>query len=393
MKKASEFIKKRRISPDDGYHYFFGYYDLQAYSADMKKHLCNRVPFMDRFPGKDDIAELGYIDLDTLKFVKLAETTAWNFQQGCMLQWNPLCEDEIIYNVRVTDSDNELPFRTCIQNIVTGKKRYCDRAVANVSPDGKYGLSINFARVYDFRPGYGYGGFKDPNFDIPQPDNDGVWLIDMLTGKSRLIIDYARITREFGNEKYLDSKFVVNHITFNTESNRFLFLNRNFPNTGKGWATTLFTSDLEGNLCLLLDSTMVSHYHWKNGSQILAYCNGDPNDRPGVYLIDDFTAKSFRYGEECFERGDIHTIYSPDRRFIMGDGYPDKEQHRSLYVYDSTDGSWDIFVRVYSDKPEFVDNRCDLHALWSPDGRRVSYDSTETKRREIYELDVSYIYD
>ena len=27
------------ITPDDGYNYFFGYYDLQPYDKDSKRHL------------------------------------------------------------------------------------------------------------------------------------------------------------------------------------------------------------------------------------------------------------------------------------------------------------------------------------------------------------------
>jgi len=90
----------RTISPNDGYHYFFGYYDLNTYHENGRYHLANRVRFMDRFPTKDDICELGYIDLETGEFIKFAETTAWNFQQGALLSYNKANYDEVFYNVR-----------------------------------------------------------------------------------------------------------------------------------------------------------------------------------------------------------------------------------------------------------------------------------------------------
>ncbi len=32
-------MKKHCITPGDGYHYFFGYYDLQPFSTDGQRHL------------------------------------------------------------------------------------------------------------------------------------------------------------------------------------------------------------------------------------------------------------------------------------------------------------------------------------------------------------------
>ena len=72
------------ISPEnDGFHYFFGYYDLPATDKNGENHLCHRVKFMDRMPTADDVCELGI--LTDRKFYPFAETTAWNFQQDAAL--------------------------------------------------------------------------------------------------------------------------------------------------------------------------------------------------------------------------------------------------------------------------------------------------------------------
>ena len=47
------------ITPNDGYHYFFGYYDLKA--SQGNDHLAHRVEFFDRMPTKDDVATLGIL--------------------------------------------------------------------------------------------------------------------------------------------------------------------------------------------------------------------------------------------------------------------------------------------------------------------------------------------
>lgn len=390
MKIPESGVKSRIITPNDDYHYFFGYYDLLSYDIADRRHLLHRVSldYRDRLPGKNDVAQLGYVDTETGELTVFAETTAWNFQQGAMLQWNPANPDEeVIYNVR-----DGREFRCVTHNLRTGKKKIAERAVANVSPDGKWGLAINMPRVYDFRPGYGYGDVGDKWADIATPEDDGVYLVNMDTGASKLIIDYKRIAKEFPNEEFAGAKFTVNHITFNTASDRFLFLNRNFKREGDTrWATWLYTSDLEGNLYRLLEATMVSHYHWKDEKTILGYLCFDGVN--GIFEIDDLTHKGVQFKSPCFN-GDIHTIYSPDRRYFIGDNYPSKEHpYRHIYIHEMETGETAELYREYSTAPAIIDNRCDLHNIWAHSGKKISYDSTARGRRDICELDVSFLYD
>ncbi len=389
MKIPESGVKSRILTPDDNYHYFFGYYDLLSYDTSDRRHLLHRVSldYRDRLPSKNDVAQLGYVDTQTGELTIFGETTAWNFQQGAMLQWNPAKPDEeVIYNIR-----DGSEFRCVTLNLRTGKKKIAERAVANVSPDGKWGLAINMPRVFDFRPGYGYGDVRDKWYDDPTPEDDGVYLVDMESGASKLIIDYKRIAREFPNAEFEGAKFVVNHITFNTASNRFLFLNRNFKREGDTrWATWLFTSDLEGNLYSLLEATMVSHYHWKDEKTILGYlCYKDW----GVYEIDDLTHDGREFVSPYF-KGDLHTIYSPDRKYFIGDNYPGRDHpYRHIYIHEMATGETAELYREFSTAPEIMDNRCDLHNIWSHDGRRISYDSTARGKRDICELDVSFLYE
>ncbi|MDD4772489.1 MAG: hypothetical protein PHZ09_02655 [Eubacteriales bacterium] len=367
------------ISPDDNYHYFFAYYDLQPYSAEGGMHLSHRVSFADRLPEAGDIAQLGYIHAGA--FVPFAESGAWNFQQGAQLRWNPRDRREVIYNER----GGENHYRAVIHNIITGEKSYTDRPVANVSPCGRWGLGINFSRLYDFRPGYGYAGLPDPFYDIAQPEDDGIYLTDMKTGSSRLIIDYRRIAREFPNAKVGADKLTVNHITFNPSSDRFVFLVRNTPKDGKGWNTLLLTSDREGYMRRLLDYTMVSHYNWRDDSHLLAFCRvGGVN---GLYLLEDAAGDLSvqRFESPCFEQ-DLHCIYSPDRRYILGDSYPDAQGCRPLYLYDTQTGGERVLTRSHSPNGPIIDIRCDLHARWSPDGGYISFDGFNNSMRCIYEM-------
>lgn len=376
----------RVISPEED-QCFFGYYDLNAYDSTGKIHLCNCVPFIDRIPTDQDVLELGYVKDN--QFTKFAETTAWNFQQGALLQFKGGSDDTVFYNVR-RGSD----FATVMHNLTTGEKVYSEKAAACISPNGRYGLAINFSRIFDFRPGYGYHGVEDAFKNDYRPKEDGIFLVDFQTGITRLIISYDDIYRRFPSEVTANKKLMVNHITFNEGSDRFLFLLRNFPEPGeKGWGTTLITSDLDGNMNLVFENKFVSHYAWKNSNQIVAFCT--PDDHPGLFLIDDITNHvtelkhpnpGGRFG------GDIHCIYSPDKRYILGDAYPDQaDGFRPLFLYDTKTDEVVKLLKSESLMDANWDIRCDLHARFNRQGNKVSFDSVHTGKRQICELDLSNI--
>ena len=373
----------RVISPESG-QCFFGYYDLPAYDAADKLHLCGRAGFMDRAPRPEDVLELGTIDLATGAFRVFGETTLWNFQQGCMLQWFGPSGREVCYNLRTAHG-----WSTCIQNLETGAKRYTERPCACVSPDGRYGLSVNFARIYDFRSGYGYGGGSDPWAGENRPDRDGIYLVDMETGSSRRIISYADCWAQFPVPALDGAKLVVNHITFSPASNRFLFLLRNFPDTrlaDGAWFTTLVTADLAGNMYPVLKNTYVSHYFWKNDRQILAHCS--PKDKKGLFLLDDCT-QAYTELKSPFFGDDIHCSYSPDRKYIIGDGYAIHDPYRPLFIYNPETERTEYLLRAETVVPEDINIRCDLHARWNRRGDRISFDTTDRGRREVCELDMT----
>lgn len=372
------------INQEDGYFYFFGYYDLQPFDADDRYHLCHRVKFMDRLPLKDDVCELGVLDPDTKEFIKYSETTAWNFQQGAMLQWF-VPNESIVYNVREGEG-----FNTEIKNIKTGEIKRLPLAVANISSDRKYGLCLNMSRIFDFRPGYGYSEVPDPFFDIKAPKEDGVFLMDMETGDYKLIINYADIIKKFPREPYTDCKLVVNHITFNPSGTRFLFLLRNFREGNAMWNTQLITSDLEGNMCPLSDYISNSHYNWKNDKQILIVTSHTGNTRDNLCLRDDFTGDTVMYDlPELHE--DIHCLYSPNQRYIIGDGYPIKEDYRKLWLYDTKENKAILLLSAYSYKAALGDVRCDLHARWNRKGNKITFDSNHNGARCVCEMDLSEI--
>ena len=295
-----------------------------------------------------------------------------------MLQYHPFLENTVYYNVC-----EDGRFQTLTHNFATGEKRYADRASACISPDGKWGLGVNFGRIYDFRPGYGYAGFRDETAAVNAPEEDGVFLIDMESGNSKLLLSYEKLAPIAGFSA--EDKVLVNHITFNTASDRFVMLVRNFPMPGKrGWSTSMVIGDLDGNAFTVLPNNYVSHYHWKNGCEIVAHCTVEEGKR-SMYLIHVDTQTATEYDMPYFHiagNGDIHCNFSPDGKYIIGDGYP-IDGYRCLLAYSLESGESRELLRVKTNAPSIVDIRCDLHARFVWGGKYISFDTVQNGRREI----------
>ena len=143
----------RQITRGPGFHWF-GYYDKLQFSPDNRFVLSNKVSFEHRSPTPDDEIEVGMIDLqDNDRWIPLGKTCAWNWQQGCMLQWVPGTESQVVWNDRQQDR-----FVCHIMDVKTRDKQTLPSPIYALSPNGREAVSCDFARVADVRPGYGYAG-------------------------------------------------------------------------------------------------------------------------------------------------------------------------------------------------------------------------------------------
>lgn len=391
MKFLDKSFHAKRISPHDG-EYFFGYYDLQPFCGNL--HLTHKIKDANTLHDRGDKAEVGILDINTAKYEKLDETGAWCFQQGAMLQWNPASpKDEVIYN-SLTETD----YNATILNIHTGKKRFLDRPVANVSPLGDYALSINFGRMYDFRPGYGYAEFRDGFYWDKHSKEDGVFLIDLKTGKSKLVLSMDEIWEfckgYFGGR---DEKLIINHINFNTDGSRFVMLVRNFPSGGQGHKTALITANRDGSdMYMLSDFGIQSHYHWKDKETLLIYSDGKELKGPhwwgGNYIMKDKTHEGYLIADGWFT-GDNHMSFSPDRKLMLTDKYPLKDGTQPIRIYSFEKNICVNMGYFHSIKRDSTDLRCDLHPRWNQDGSMISFDSTHEGRRDVYVMDIESIKD
>ena len=69
-------------------HHYFGYYDKFPWDKTGQYMVCLETTFIDHPPQPGDTATVGLIDLASGNAWKpLAQTRAWNWQQGSMIHW------------------------------------------------------------------------------------------------------------------------------------------------------------------------------------------------------------------------------------------------------------------------------------------------------------------
>ena len=367
-------------------HHFFGYYDKYPWNKSGRYLLGLETSFMDRPPAPEDRALIGLIDLEgDAAWRPLAETRAWNWQQGTMLQWlgsDP--ERSIVYNIRQDDG-----FAGVIQDVHTGEKRLLPRPVYALSRDGKQAVSVNFARIHQTRPGYGYAGLPDPWEDELHPAADGIYRMDLESGEHDLIVSLDQIVRIRPTPSMQGAKHWFNHLQFNTDGSRFLFLHRWVAEDGSR-RTRLFTAAPDGSdICCVAEDDLVSHFDWCNQRQILAWARqreiGDY-----YFLFTDQSDQVEVVGEGVLTE-DGHCSYGPDGQWLLTDTYPDQESERTLILFRVTDGRRFDVGRFYALPEVTGEIRCDLHPRWSRDGRQICFDSVHEGTRQIYVMDVGAI--
>lgn len=382
-------------------HHWFGYYDKWQIDPSGRYALGMRVDFEHRSPKENDVLKIGMIDMhDKNRWTGLGESKAWGWQQGCMLQWVPGTENTIIWNDRENDQ-----FVSHVLNLRTKERKTLPFPIYTLSPDGKTALSVDFERINDLRPGYGYAGIKDPNTDQIAPANAGIYRCNLQTGEKELIISLASMmelslpkTNDPSFKEYYEQKHWFNHLLFNPDGSRFIFLHRwKSPSKASvgGFGTLMYTASLEGkDLCLVDDSGYTSHFIWRDPSHICAWTKPRGMESAFYLFEDQGQSKPLVIGEGIMTVNG-HNTYVPgtNNEWILNDTYPDpKDRKQTLYLYHVPTNKKVVLGRFHS-PPEYKGEwRCDLHPRCNQQGTQVFFDSThEGNGRQMYRIDIKNI--
>ena len=372
-------------------HHWFGYYDKFQFDPSDRYVLGMEVDFEHRSPTADDRIAIGVIDLENGdQWAELGSSTAWGWQQGCMLQWIPGSDSEIIWNDREADR-----FVSRVRDIHSNETRTLPHPVYALSPDGKWAVTTDFRRLNDTRPGYGYPGIPDPNGDVLAPEDVGVWKMDLASGETELIFSVAQAAAiENPHNDTSGLKHYFNHLLVSPDGSRLIFLHRwRLPPGSRGsFGTRMFTIGSDGSDPYVLDPYgRTSHFIWRDPESVMAWAY-HPSNGEKFYLFHDKTDQVEVVGPEVMPRNGHNTYLPPDQKWVLNDTYPDEERLQHPYLYELATERRVPLAHLYS-PPEYTGEwRCDNHPRSSRNGKMVCVDSPHGgEGRQLYLIDVSGI--
>ncbi|RLA07951.1 MAG: hypothetical protein DRQ51_04240 [Gammaproteobacteria bacterium] len=415
-------------TPKDG-NYFFGYYDKSPLNINNSKLLACKSEFMNRIVEKDDILDIGYFDYkDSNEFIKLTETKSWNWQQGCMLQWFGNDYDtKIIYNDRIDDK-----FVTIIFDTQTKEKEILPMAYYTASSAGDFILCIDNERHCFYRGGYSYKGIENLVKKVALLENDGIWHINTKTKETKQIITLKQMVAIKPLSNMKEAVHYVEHLMISPNNKRFAFMHR-WQTSDSGIYARLYTVNIDGSdLFLLNDSGRMSHYSWRNDSEIVGWgglsnpinslrkyknivkffikplmplykkLSGgnsvDGNTKISAmisgdsYIVfTDKTNKKVRLATDTLTK-DGHPSFSKiDDNLMITDTYPNPNDDfkEELILFDM-DKKEIVSKLKLKHLEEFASSavRCDLHPKWSHDGKYICVDTLDKGYRSIYVYEV-----
>ena len=368
-------VKRLSASPK---HHFFGYYGINPWDSTTRYHLALETDFHTHRPVPEDVATVGLIHRDTHEFIPHAKTSAFNLQQGSMMHWiNGGAGAEFTFN---NWENGTLVSRT--MNPTTGTVRTIRGAIAAVSPTAPLAIGLNYGRMAHYRAVVGYATHSKSTDVEVQPEDDGLYQLNLQNGSSKLVLSIADVIRTSGDKQVVGKRTWFNHVLFNTDGTRLLFFCRVRHETG--FYTSLWTvnpdgSDLEMQIPF---GYRVSHFDWRTPTRVLV--SSDILGEMGFVEFTDGLRDFTPLGRGVLP-SDGHASFSPDREWLLCDTYPrGTERLAQLMIYNIAENRKIVLGEFHHEEQFVGDIRCDLHPRWALDGKTITFDSVHEGSRQIY---------
>ncbi|ERP31092.1 hypothetical protein [Chitinivibrio alkaliphilus] len=363
--------------------FFFGFHDKCPWNSDDTKLLAHRAPATEKERKRGVPVEIGYFDDVQLRhFTPLGTTRAWNWQQGAMLQWDPI-HGGVFYNDL---SAEKTPRLNHIASAGEAAKDFGPAAGA-ISPCGNYLAHISFYRFGTGLHGYEYQGVQEDegNENVPQETGGFSILARTNEGFTDTIhtVPIAQL-RETNPLASMDGAYhYVSHPQFSPDSNTVAFFHR-WVHRGKRNETRLYFLNLTTHTLTAADTgTMVSHFCWIDSHGILAFYEGkNGTDYYGVVHKDG--SEKFPLTHPALAVDGHPCCHIPTGR-IVTDTYPDKKRHQHLLYLPgiAPDPTVHPVAKLYAPFRFQELFRADLHPRWNRAGDRIAVDCSYAGRRSL----------
>jgi hypothetical protein len=384
------------------------FYDSSPFSPSGRYLALTRLPFEHRTPRPGETAEVLLVDLETGDTHVVAETRGWDTQLGAQVQWG--ADDRtLLYND--VDTRSWTPFGVRADPLGDERHRL-DGTIYAVSLDGRWSAGPCLMRTARTQPGY---GVVVPPERIPANHgaaaDDGIYLTDTLTGRSRLLVSIAAIFEEAfppgTRDQYRRGDFYGFHVKWNPQGTRLLFVLRWLPRTRWPWRRkkkyrrfNVTTLEADGSHARIAISDTLwrrggNHPNWcPDGEHVLMNLN---NDGDGLRFVQVKYDGSNRVTLSRSIPGSGHPTMHPDGRHILTDAYPREpvafgDGTTPIRWVDLKDSSEITLVRIRTQSDHergAAALRVDPHPAWDRRFERIAFNACPDGRRRVFVADLS----
>lgn len=356
-------------------HHFFGYIgqcQTIPWCGAGRYILAMEIEEIGRMPEAHEAATICLIDTkDKNRVLRIETTRAWNPQQGTMFFWNPsAARTQFFFNDRDVETGDVF---TVLYDIETRRRvrefRFPETPIGNagVAADGSAWLGLNYGRLARLRSVTGYPGSRDWSKDEKAPDDDGLFWVEIESGKKKLLVSYQQLEEKIKRVKpdLAHTGFFINHALWNRDGDRVYFFARAGWSGQKGDKVNVpFSVHVDGTGLTLHKKHVGGHPEWAEGPLLI----GRSGRKQIVYDVDKQQVVDTWGNESVFPNPEGDISLSLDGRLFVN-GY--KKGDRNFYVvYRRQDGAYVRSEGIH--KGDFSgDIRIDPAPRWNRTGDRI----------------------
>jgi hypothetical protein len=359
-------------------HHFFGYFGHARtipWNRSGRYIVALRTDFQERMPKPGEAAEVVLLDAFNDYAARVVDRTrAWNFQQGTMLYWNPAApETEFFFNDRDPDTHEVFCVRFDLSKGKEGRRvaeyRFRDVPIGNggVAQAGGHFLGINYGRLARLRPVTGYPGALDRTAGRKgHPADDGVFKVDVGTGKRTLLVSYRQMADALrrAHPEVDEKELFVNHTLWSRDDSRVYFFARgDFEAKGKRLDVP-FVVNADGTNLRPVRHTG-GHPEWADGRTLIGARGKDQI----LFDVEKQEVVGTLGSPEAIPNPGGDIALSPDGKWFVN-GYGEKGKNYYT-VLRRSDGAWARTVGFNQGKYVSGELRIDPSPCWNRDGTQL----------------------
>lgn len=407
---------------------WFGYYNYDVINSDGTKMLCGRASFDSRAIAESDQIELGCYDICDGRWEHIGYTSAFNWQQGSMLQWVPNLHNTVIYN---DVSDQKDHYVSRIVSLDSLNERVVDYPVYCITPNGKNSISLNYERSYWCRA-YHYQPIKNERLNVQIDHEDGIFCVDLDNNSRKRIIEIDDVINIDSDPDFNKAKHWFEHIMISPSGKRFAFLHR--YSFESGYTTRLCICNIDGSGLQVISgwrNNKWSHFGWitddsfaiytvKQGAVEVAYNKQvsketnketmaslirktlrlivpkkikkrfQSNNR--MYQVFTCTEGQFKYKYDLsgdYLDIDGHPSFTNNGNYMITDSYPDSEGYQRLVILNLKNKKRILVARFYAplkDNPA----SCDLHPKLCFNNKYLAVDTAYSGKHKMLLFEIKW---